>query len=303
MIFAKSKGSHGQRFFRRIATFPVFLNTDVDSETVAEIVAATRDGKLLVYTDSETENIGFVDIRNPYKPMPDGVVAVDGEPTSVAVLDRYYRKFALAAVDTSEDFVNTSGLLQVINIRTRKIVRTIELGGQPDSIAVSPDGRYAAIAIENERDEDLGDGRPPQPPPGFVVIVDLWGPPKFWRTRTVDLVGIPDLFPEDPEPEFIDINGKNIAAVTLQENNHNVLIDLRKGKVIRDWPLGGVNLKHIDIEENDLIELKGKQFKRLRIAVVKFGVFFWAAYQCPFIKCCRIGIKGINHIRYFPRVF
>jgi hypothetical protein len=120
---------------------------------------------------------------------------------------------------------------------------------------VSPDGRYAAVAIENERDEDLGDGRPPQYPPGFAVIVDLWGPPAFWKTRTVELVGIPDLFPDDPEPEFVDINRKNIAAVTLQENNHMVLIDLRKGKVINDWAVGTVDLDKIDILENDLIEL------------------------------------------------
>jgi hypothetical protein len=88
-----------------------------------------------------------------------------------------------------------------------------------------------------------------------VVIVDLWGPPKFWKTRKVELVGIPDKFPTDPEPEFVDINRKNIAAVTLQENNHNVLIDLRKGKVIKDWSFGTVDLKNIDTKENDLIEL------------------------------------------------
>jgi hypothetical protein len=33
-----------------------------------------------------------------------------------------------------------------------------DLGGQPDSVAASPDGRYLAVAIENERDEDLDDG-------------------------------------------------------------------------------------------------------------------------------------------------
>ena len=256
-VFADGDDDHHADRFRRIATFPVFLNTDIELETVAEIVAATKDGKLLVYTDSETENIGFVDIADPYNPRPDGVVAVDGEPTSVAVLDRHNRQFALAAVDTSTDFVNTSGLLQIINIRTRKIVRSIELGGQPDSIAVSPDGRYAVVAIENERDEDLGDGRPPQLPPGFVVIVDLWGPPIFWKTRTVDLVDIPDLFPSDPEPEYVDINRKNEAVVTLQENNHIVVINLKKGEVIADWSAGTVDLADIDIKENNLIELNG----------------------------------------------
>ena len=250
---ADSKGFQ-KTSFQRIATFPVFLNTDVDKETVAEIVAASRDGNLLIYTDSEEENIGFVNIVDPSNPQPDGIVPVDGEPTSVAVAGKY----ALAGVNTSEDFINTSGLLQVIDIDTRTIVTTIELSGQPDSVAVSPSGKYAAIAIENERDEDLGDGRPPQFPPGFVVIVDLIGTPGTWATRTVELVGLPDLFPNDPEPEFIDINEKDIAAVTLQENNHIVLIDLKTGDVVRHWNAGTENLKKVDILENDLIQQTGK---------------------------------------------
>jgi hypothetical protein len=33
----------------------------------------------------------------------------------------------------------------------------------------------------------------------------------------------------DPEPEFVDINARNQAVVTLQENNHVVVVNLRKG--------------------------------------------------------------------------
>ncbi len=246
---------HKQKWiFQRVATFPVFLNTDVNKETVAEIVAASSDGNLLIYTDSETENIGFVNIQDPSNPQADGVVPVGGEPTSVGVVGNY----ALASVNTSQDFINTSGLLHVIDINNRTIVRTITLEGQPDSVAVSPSGKYAAIAIENERDEDLGDGRPPQFPPGFVVIIDLNGPPANWATRDVELVGISDLFPTDPEAEYIDINHKDIAAVTLQENNHIVLIDLKTGQVIRHWNAGTEDLKKVDILENDLIQQNGK---------------------------------------------
>ena len=43
--------------FNRIATFPVAENLpdgrDADSETVAEIIAASEDGMTLIYTDSE----------------------------------------------------------------------------------------------------------------------------------------------------------------------------------------------------------------------------------------------------------
>jgi phytase-like protein len=236
--------------FRRVSSFPVFLNTDVDDETVAEIVAATADGNTLIYTDGKTENIGFVDITDITTPTADGVVSVPGEPTSVAVVGGY----ALAAINTSADFINTSGDLVVIDIATRLIVRTIPLGGQPDAVSVSPDGQYAAIAIENERDEDLGDGEPPQLPAGFVAIVDLVGPVANWTTRNVDLVGVPDLYPSDPEPEFVDINAENFAVVTLQENNHLVVIDLETGSIVEDFSAGYADLVQIDTNENDLIE-------------------------------------------------
>lgn len=237
--------------FRRIATFPVFENTDIDQETVAEIVTADADGNLLIYTDGKGDALGFVDISNPAKPAAAGSLAMGGEPTSVSVAHGY----ALAAVNTSEDFVNTSGVLQIVDLNTRAIVRSMDLGGQPDSVAVSPDGRYAAVAIENERDEDLGDGAPPQAPAGFLVIVDLTGGVADWSLRQVALTGLADLFPEDPEPEFIDINAANQAAVTLQENNHVAIVDLASGQVVSHWSAGTVDLTQVDDNENGLIEL------------------------------------------------
>ncbi|MGH9895492.1 MAG: esterase-like activity of phytase family protein, partial [bacterium] len=231
----------------------MFLNTDVDTQTSAEIVSVSEDGTLLLYTDSPTENLGFVSIANPYQLKPRGVLGMGGEPTSVAVAGPY----ALVAANTSESFSNPSSELVVVDIKDRAIVRRIDLGGQPDSVAVSPDKRYAAIAIENERDEEAGDGRPPQSPPGFVVIVDLDGQPDDWSTRKVDLVGIPELFPEDPEPEYVDINARNVAAVSLQENNHLVLIHLPSGKILEHWNAGSVDLQQVDVIENDLIELEG----------------------------------------------
>ena len=244
---------HNDLSFKRIASFPAFENYDINTQSVAEIVAASRNGMMLMYTDSANESLGFVDIKNPANPQPLGAVGVGGEPTSVAVR----RQYALVGVNTSVDFVNPSGKLSIINIHTQQIIREIDLGGQPDSVAVSPDGHYAAIAIENERDEDLGDGRPPQHPPGFLVIVDLNGHPHHWATRTVKLVGLadPDRFPEDPEPEYVDINDENIAVVTLQENNHIVHVDLASGEVIDHYSAGSVDLNQIDTVENRLIEL------------------------------------------------
>ena len=103
--------------FNRITTLPNYVNNaDPSRTTVSEIVAATEDGRTLVYTDSEGEQIGFVDITNPYLATNAGVLGVDGEPTSVAVLGS---KWALVAVNTSASFTDTSGELDVIDANRR----------------------------------------------------------------------------------------------------------------------------------------------------------------------------------------
>lgn len=241
-----------EKAFNRIASFPVFLNSSIENETVAEIVAASKNGKKLIYTDGKLGAIGFVDIKNAKKPKPAGIVLVGGEPTSVAVNKRY----ALAAVNTSADFINVSGKLVVINIKNQKIIRSIELGGQPDSIAVSPDGKYAAVVIENERDEDLNDGEIPQLPAGKLIVVDLQGKPRNWSTRTVELTGLQGmLYSDDPEPEYVDINKDNVAVVTLQENNHIVLVNLATGAIVNHFSAGTQDLDRIDTAKDSLITL------------------------------------------------
>ncbi len=238
--------------FVRVASFPICSQInptcDTDDETAAEIVAVSSDGMTLVYSDSPAEQVGFVDITDPANPAADGVVDLVGEPTSVAVKD----EFALVGINTSEDFINVSGQLDVINIESREVVHSIDLGGQPDSVAVSPDGTYAAVVIENERDEDLGDGDLPQLPAGALVVIEIADAnPENWTASTVSMTGLADKAPEDPEPEYVDINDDNIAVITFQENNHIAIVDLSNGSVINDFSAGSVDLKKIDATEED----------------------------------------------------
>lgn len=242
--------------FTRIATLPVFLNLDagVDpaTETVAEIIAATADGMTVVYTDSPGERLGLIDITDPANPRPAGAVALGGEPTSVAISGGY----AFAAVNTSESYVAPSGHVAVIDIATTSIVATCDLGGQPDSIAISPDGRFLGVAIENERDEDLNDGVLPQMPAGGFAILDLGDdgmPANCDAVRMVDMTGLAAVGGDDPEPEYVDINADNIAVVTLQENNHLVLVDMASGTITDDFSAGAVDLAAIDTLEDDII--------------------------------------------------
>lgn len=235
--------------FNRIAVYPVCRQVDDacdnDDTTAAEIVAASKDGMTLIYTNSPKGEIGFVDITDPASPTGKGTLPMGGEPTSVAVKDGY----ALVGVNTSTDFVQVGGALAVVDIASQTEVARIDVAGQPDSVAVSPDGRYAAVVIENERDEDLGDGFPPQLPAGRLVIVDLVGEPSAWVTRTVELTALATRFGGDPEPEYVDIHNDNTAVVSLQENNHLVLVDLTDGTVKNHFSAGTVSLDGVDATE------------------------------------------------------
>jgi DNA-binding beta-propeller fold protein YncE len=74
---------------------------------------------------------------------------------------------AYVGINTSENYVNPTGKLVVIDLETKEVVRETDLGGQPDSVAVAPDGSFVAVAIENERNEDINDEQIQQLPGGF----------------------------------------------------------------------------------------------------------------------------------------
>ena len=237
--------------FVELATF------DVSGE-VAEILAVTPDGRTLLYTDSATGEIGLVDLTRPAQPRAVGAVPVGGEPTSVTVTRD--GRHAVAVVDTSTSFDAPSGELAVIDLRTRAVVRTIDLGGQPDSIALSPNGAVAAVAIENQRDEDLEvdgvEGGLPQAPGGYLAVVDLHGTPERWAVDRVELTGLDGaLFADDPEPEYVDIDRRGVAAVTLQENNAVALVDLRSRTVVGSFSAGSVTRPDADTADDETIAL------------------------------------------------
>lgn len=252
--------------FNRVSTFTICAQVgsscESDTPVNAEIVAASSDGMTLIYTSGLSRQIGFVDITDPAAPVGLGSLTLDGEPTSVAVVGAH----ALVAVNTSPSFVAPSGKLVVVNIASRSVVAQLDLGGQPDSVAVSKDGRYAAIAIENERDEGVNGGAIPQAPAGRLAIVDLVGAPTAWTRRDVDLGGLATLYGSDPEPEYVSINEDNIAVVTLQENNHIALIDLATGAVTGHFSAGSVTLEGVDLtdERPNLIQFTQTQTDRLR---------------------------------------
>ncbi|KQT62608.1 alkaline phosphatase [Aureimonas sp. Leaf460] len=247
-------GATAEPVFNRIASFAVTDNLPADkkptSTSSAEIVAASEDGLTLIYSDSPLGGIGLIDISDARSPKAVGFVDMKGEPTSVAVIGGT----AIVAVNTSENRANPSGRLATVDLASKAEGASCDLGGQPDSVAVSPDKTLIAVAIENERDEDVAEGALPQLPAGDLVILSVKdGAPDCASLKRVDLTGLAEVAPEDPEPEFVAFNGAGEIAVTLQENNHIAIVDAKTGKVTANFSAGTVALEGVDAKDDKKI--------------------------------------------------
>ncbi|PSL18656.1 esterase-like activity of phytase family protein [Shimia abyssi] len=251
--------------FNRIASFPVVSNMaageDTNRETSPEIIDVTADGMTLVYTDSPLGAIGMIDIADPANPKPLGNIDMFGEPTSVAVIGTT----AYVGVNTSESYTLPSGKLVAIDTATGETTAECDLGGQPDSIARSKDGAFISVAIENERDEDLNDGLIPQLPAGHLAMINtVEGGLDCASLKLVNLDGLAEVAPTDPEPEYVSINALGETVITLQENNHMVVVS-KDGDVINHFSAGAVDLEGIDAtDERGALLFTESQKDRLR---------------------------------------
>lgn len=251
--------------FNRVASFETTRNMaageDALRESSAEIIDATADGRTLVYTDGPLGAVGLIDITDPVNPLPKGNIALYGEPTSVAVVGNV----AYVGVNTSEGYTAPSGHLIAIDVANQAEAARCDLGGQPDSIAASPDGSFISVAIENERDEGLGDGRTGQMPAGFLVQIPVAdGGLDCGALIQVQLTGLAEVSPEDPEPEFVDINNLGETVVSMQENNHMVVVSAA-GEVISHFSAGAVDLENIDAtDERAILHFDETQLGRVR---------------------------------------
>lgn len=243
--------------FNRISSFATVDNMaegeDRARATSAEIMTATADGMELIYSDSPLNAIGLIDITDPKAPKPLGNIAMDGEPTTTVVLG----DMAFVGVNTSESFTQPSGVLRSVDLKTKTVTANCDLGGQPDSVALSPKGDMLAVVIENERDEEVNDGAIPQMPAGYVTRLPIKdGQVDCAARQVVELTGLAGIATEDPEPEYLDFNANGDLVVTMQENNHLVVIGA-DGKVASHFSAGAVDLDGIDTEKDGKLDFTG----------------------------------------------
>jgi hypothetical protein len=250
--------------FNRVSSFATPGNMaageDMARPTSAEIITASEDGMTLIYSDSPLGVIGMVDITDPAAPKPLGNIDIGGEPTTTVVIGG----MAFAGVNTSENFVSPSGKLVTIDIAAKAVVAECDIGGQPDSLAKAPDGSFIAIAIENERDEEVNDGAIPQMPAGFVVKLPVVeGAVDCAGLQKIEMTGLAATAGDDPEPEYVDVNAVGEIVVTLQENNHIVVIGA-DGAVAVHFSAGAVDLEGIDTKKDGVLDFTGTMEAVLR---------------------------------------
>ena len=266
-LFTSAAQANPADAFRPLASFNV-------PGAVAEIADVTPDGKTVIYTNAGDGNIGFVDISNPAAPTFLGDLAVDGEPTSVGISpDGAWAFVAVIVISPSAGEappVIVPGKLYVIDIATRTVAGTINVGTQPDSVKVGTvDGEVVVVvAIENQPivvvDGLVTDDEEPGLPgdisaPGLVQVVTI--NESDIAASTVADVEIPASamtaaglgFPDDPQPEFVDIFGTT-AAVSLQENNGIAIIDLEGPSLVRVFSTGVATNRPADLTDNDTID-------------------------------------------------
>ena len=167
--------AHVSQRLNHVGSFYVVDNlgpTEPESTpTSAEIVDVTDDGRILAYTDAFTSRLGLVDISDPRHPQALGGVDLPGEPDERGDPGRVG-----LGRRGHERRLRQPGRSAGGHRPRQPVDGPHDRAGGPARLGRDrPDGRYAAIVIENERDEDVDDGLIPQAPPGLLQILDLQG--------------------------------------------------------------------------------------------------------------------------------
>ena len=222
---------------------------DVPGE-VAEIIAYHPGGGLLLSTNAASRCVDLFNVAlvgtptltpvdldpDPDRPEVQSW-SFEHEPTSVAVHPT--QPIALAAVLGAA--VDQPGRVVGINLRRDdapaggsalgRVVLDRAVGMHPDSVAISPDGRWAVVACEGE---GLDEARDTPGTPGSIWVLDMHeltvgrdaaevSLPAFELSGLESLVGEPT---DRIEPEYVTFDPRSrFAVVTLQENDAFVVVD------------------------------------------------------------------------------
>ncbi|MDX2216075.1 MAG: hypothetical protein SFY66_22610 [Oculatellaceae cyanobacterium bins.114] len=159
--------------------------------------------------------------------LPTGATA--GEFTGVSISPD--GTYALAAIKDNTDanleaFNEVSGKVVALALPSLDVLGQVTVGRGPDSVAIAPNGQFAAVANEDEENEE--DLTNTSNRAGSVSIIDLR---RGANQMTQVVVPIPRInvpyFAHDPQPETVRVAPDNsFILATLQENNAIARIDV-----------------------------------------------------------------------------
>ena len=246
-------------------------------EDALEIVSYDVSTENLFITNGATDSIDIINISNPAKPKLIGhldVVSYGSTANSVVVLGKGY---VAAAVEANNPQANG----KVVFYSTKgEYIKSVEVGAMPDMITVSPDKTKIVVANEGEPNDayDIN-------PEGSVSIIDISkgiSNVSQANVTTLNFANAPEkihgsirqpnvTFQYDLEPEYVAINpASTIAAVTCQENNVIVFVDLNKKEIIK---YAGLGFKSFRLKNGILLDPSDKDNAvNLRSAPI-YGVY------------------------------
>lgn len=187
--------------------------------------------------------------------------AAAGDLTTVTVhpTSGYY----LVAVQHTD--ITRSGLVEIRDKATGRVIQRVTAGVGPDGTGISPDGRWAVVANEAEALNA----------PGSITVIDLakaasggavarqvaltdqtgtfYANPAGTQQRFTDnddpvRVGPVTHDPDGLQPEYVGFSSDSrYAYVSLQENNGVMALDLTGGTAPRYFNLGAVTRTGVDL--------------------------------------------------------
>lgn len=242
---------------------PPTPGTSPSEQFQTEISAYVKvGGKLFILSSGGGTTLQVTDATNPSAPGVLQRMSLGGyNSQSVAT----YNDLVAVALSPIDYATNAGkGLVRFYRLDksgTLTLVKDVEVGYLPDSIAFSDDGNKLVIANEGEPIKDYAIDRPGSI--GFIDIKGKEGKEKFTYTDR-DFAGL--TLPSgirisgpagttqatDIEPEYISILG-NYAYVTLQENNGVAKVNLKTNTIEKIFALGSVdfNTQLVDITDRD----------------------------------------------------
>lgn len=152
--------------------------------------------------------------------FPSGSTAAEVTGVSISPDNTY----ALIGIKDSDEanlanFQEVQGNVLALSLPDLTVLGQVTVGRGPDSVAIAPNGLFAAVANEDEENEE--DLTNPNNRPGSVSIIDLRNGPD--NMTQVEVPIPPDnipFFPNDPQPETVRIaSDSSFIVATLQENN------------------------------------------------------------------------------------